>query len=421
MKNRVFFGGLLVLFLMELVLLFLFALPRAEKPQDAVEVNEAVKTVQRDWGSLENHKNSTALDYVAVDSDGTVLYRTKQGLSESVNAAISHKDTILPVEVEGKAVGKLFVYNRDAQSLQVEKQTVIFAVIAVSLGQCALCALYFFYFHRRVIRPFSQLKDFAQRVAQGNLEIPLQMDRQNLFGAFTESFDLMRSELKKAKLAEAKAQESKRELVAKLSHDIKTPVASIKAASEVGAALASQKKIKANYRQIVQKADQINTLVTNLFSAALEELQELSVTPAELSSEELRTLLENADYLHRGAIPPIPDCVLFADKLRLQQVFDNLFANSYKYADTQITVTAGLEDRCLAVRIEDRGGGVEEAELPLLKEKFKRGGNAKNIEGAGLGLYIADTCMKKMRGELELENGQAGLRATVRIALSSAI
>ena len=421
MKNRVFFGGLLVLFLMELVLLFLFALPRAEKPQDAVEVNEAVKTVQRDWGSLENHKNSTALDYVAVDSDGTVLYRTKQGLSESVNAAISHKDTILPVEVEGKAVGKLFVYNRDAQSLQVEKQTVIFAVIAVSLGQCALCALYFFYLHRRVIRPFSQLKDFAQRVAQGNLEIPLQMDRQNLFGAFTESFDLMRSELKKAKLAEAKAQESKRELVAKLSHDIKTPVASIKAASEVGAALASQKKIKANYRQIVQKADQINTLVTNLFSAALEELQELSVTPAELSSEELRTLLENADYLHRGAIPPIPDCVLFADKLRLQQVFDNLFANSYKYADTQITVTAGLEDRCLAVRIEDRGGGVEEAELPLLKEKFKRGGNAKNIEGAGLGLYIADTCMKKMRGELELENGQAGLRATVRIAPSSAI
>ena len=280
MKNRVFFGGLLVLFLMELVLLFLFALPRSEKPQDAVEVNEAVKTVQRDWGSLENHKNSTALDYVAVDSDGTVLYRTKQGLSESVNAAISHKDTILPVEVEGKAVGKLFVYNRDAQSLQVEKQTVIFAVIAVSLGQCALCALYFFYLHRRVIRPFSQLKDFAQRVAQGNLEIPLQMDRQNLFGAFTESFDLMRSELKKAKLAEAKAQESKRELVAKLSHDIKTPVASIKAASEVGAALASQKKIKANYRQIVQKADQINTLVTNLFSAALEELQELSVTPA---------------------------------------------------------------------------------------------------------------------------------------------
>lgn len=64
---------------------------------------------------------------------------------------------------------------------------------------------------------------------------------------------------------------------------------------------------------------------------------------------------------------------------------------------------------------------MEEAELPLLKEKFKRGGNAKNIEGAGLGLYIADTCMKKMRGELELENGQAGLRATVRIALSSAI
>ncbi len=421
MKNRVFFGCLLFLFLTELAVLILFALPRAEKPQDAVVVNEALKTVQRDWDSLEDHKNHTDLDYVVIDSGGAVLYRTKPGLSESVNAAISHKDTILTVEAEGAAVGKLLIFNNDAQILQAEKQALLFAVIAVSLGQCALCAAYFFYVHRRVIRPFYRLRSFAERIAQGNLEIPLQMDRQNLFGAFTESFDLMQSELKKAKIAEAKAQKSKKELVAKLSHDIKTPVASIKAASEVGAALAPHEKIRANYEQIIQKADQINTLVTNLFSATLEELQELSVTLAELSSRELQPLLENSDYLHRGAIPPIPDCMLLADKLRLQQVFDNLFANSYKYADTEIKVTAELEDHYLRIQIEDYGGGVEGSELPLLKEKFKRGGNAKNIEGAGLGLYIADTCMKKMQGELKLENGETGLKATVRIALSGAI
>ena len=60
----------------------------------------------------------------------------------------------------------------------------------------------------------------------------------------------MRSELKKARLAEAKANESKKELVAKLSHDIKTPVASIKAVSEVGIALAGNEKDKGNYGQI---------------------------------------------------------------------------------------------------------------------------------------------------------------------------
>lgn len=136
-------------------------------------------------------------------------------------------------------------------------------------------------------------------------------------------------------------------------------------------------------------------MVTNLFSATLEELQELSVTPAELKSGEVRELLENADYLHRAEIPPISDCLLLADKLRLQQVFDNLFANSYKYANTEIEVAAWIEDSFLAVSMEDHGGGVDESELLLLKEKFRRGGNTKDIEGAGLGLYISDFCMKK--------------------------
>lgn len=376
MKNRIFFGGLLILFLLELVVL---------------------------------------------GSDGAVLYRTEAGLSESMNAAISHKDTILDIEVDGVVAGKVIVYNNDALVFQSESQRIFGVIIVAMILQCCICAAYFFYIRRTVIKPFYKMKGFAERIAGGNLDIPLEMDRKNLFGAFTESFDIMRSELKKARIAEARANESKRELVAKLSHDIKTPVASIKAASEVGAALSPDEKGRANYGQIIQKADQINTLVTNLFSAALEELHELTVTPSELGGEELRTLLENADYLHRAVIPPVPDCVLFADKLRLQQVFDNIFVNSYKYANTKINVTVCMEESYLAIRIEDYGGGIGESELPLLKEKFKRGSNTKNIEGAGLGLYIADHCMKKMQGRLDIENGSTGLRATVWVALGSAI
>lgn len=421
MKSRIFIGSMIALFLIELATLVPFALPTEEKQHDAVTVNEALHNVQSDWDSLEKHDNQTSLDYVVLDLSGTVLYRTKDGLSESINTAISHKDTVLDITSDGATVGRLIVYNTDAAQFQSEKQTVIFAVIAVMFLQLCICAGYFFYLRRAVIRPFNKMRRFAERIAGGNLDIPLEMDRRNLFGAFTESFDLMRSELKKARMAEARANAGKRELVAKLSHDIKTPVASIKAASEVGAALSSDEKIKENYEQIIHKADQINTLVTNLFSATLEELHELSVTPQDIKSGELRDLLANADYLHRAQIPPVPDCLLFADKLRLQQVFDNLFANSYKYADTKIDLTLGIEGNFLTVGMEDYGGGVDASELPLLKEKFKRGSNAKNIEGAGLGLYISDYCMRNMRGGLDIENGRNGLRVIVRIALVSAI
>ena len=421
MRGRAFLAGLLLVFGVELAALVSFWAHGAERPQDTVAVNEIVQTVQRDWGSLEDHANHTGFDYVVLDAGGTILYRTKPGLSESVNAAVAHRDTMLDVEVSGKPVGKLIIYNDASAVLRSEKRTAVFVMTAAMLLQLGICLGYFCLIRRTMVIPFRKLERFAQRVAGGNLDIPLEMDRHNLFGAFTESFDLMRAELKKARIAEAKANAAKKELVAKLSHDIKTPVASIKAASEVGAALAADGKTRENYRQIVQKADQINTLVTNLFSATLEELQELTVTPSDMKSGELCTLLENADYLHRAALPEIPDCLLFADRLRLQEVFDNIFANSYKYAGTKIDVKVELGEGYLTVCVEDYGGGVAEAELPHLKEKFKRGGNAEGIEGAGLGLYISDHCMREMGGGLALESGASGLRAVVRIALSRGI
>lgn len=421
MKRKTFLTGLLLTFVVEIGALFFYTFRHMDSTQDAVQVNEALHSVQADWDTIEEHENRTGLDYVVLDMDGTVLYKTKAALSESINSAVIHRDTILDVQVDDLIVGRIIIYNSSEQIIQVWKRNIIIVLLFCIFLQGAACTIYFIYLNRTIAVPFQKLKGFAQRIAGGDLDIPLEMDRQNLFGAFTESFDIMRSELKRARMAEAEANESKKELVAKLSHDIKTPVASIKAASEVGMALTDNERLQDNYTQIIHKADQINTLITNLFSATLEELRQLSVTPEDMQSREVKTLLENADYLHRAAIPDIPDCILSADRLRLQQVFDNIFANAYKYAGTDIGVVIYKESSRLAVSIEDHGGGVSAEELPLIKEKFKRGSNAKNIEGAGLGLYISDYFMKEMHGELVIENGEKGLKVTVIIPLSGHI
>lgn len=312
----------------------------------------------------------------------------------------------------------MIIRNRYSESTEIQRNLCI-SVIAVLLAvQCAVGAVYVFYLNARVAKPFRKLNNFALRVAGGNLDIPLEMDRGNMFGAFTESFDIMRSELKKARIAEARANESKKELVAKLSHDIKTPLASIKAASEVGYAVAKDKKTKQNFSQIIIKADQINALVNNLFSATLEELQQLNVTPEYFSSVKIVGILKNSDYLQRAAVPEIPVCLVYADALRLQQVFDNIFANSYKYADTKIEVVCTAEADSLSISVEDFGGGVEEDELPLITEKYLRGKNASDKDGAGLGLYISDYFMKEMDGELKIENGEKGLKVTVKVKLA---
>ncbi len=421
MKKHFFLSALLFSFVLQIAALVFFAFQVTDSTQDAVLVNEAVQAVQADLNHMEQHVNHTNLDYVVLDKDGTVLFQTKPGLSQSVNMAVTHRDTILDIMAGSSPAGKIIISNDSAVYFDAQKQKLILSLAAAIFFACALCVGYLAYINRTVIKPFHNLKGFAQRIADGNLDIPLTMDRHNLFGAFTESFDIMRAELKKARLAEAKANADKKELVAKLSHDIKTPVASIKAASEVGAALTQDEKIRENYTQIIRKADQINALISNLFSATLEELTQLCVCPADLESAELKSILVNADYLNRARIPAIPDCVLYADSLRLQQVFDNIFTNSYKYADTEITVAINQDSSSLTVTLEDRGGGVKSEELPLLKEKFKRGSNAEHLEGAGLGLYISDYFMREMQGELCLENGTYGLKVSVTISLSGSL
>lgn len=421
MKFKAFLICMIIIFLAEIFVLVRYSNSNGDFLQSAVEVNEALQSVRDDWENIGAHQNVTSLDYAVLDSGGDVIFRTRQGLSESLNEAVIHRDTILDVEVNGKTAGKIIIYNDNPRTFGDGRKRYAAVLIFAASLQLGCFVIYSVYLYRRVVKPFGKLENFAERVAGGNLDIPLEMDRGNIFGAFTESFDIMRSELKKARLAEARANSEKKELVAKLSHDIRTPVASIKAASEVGAAIAENEKIRQNYNHIIHKTDQINTLVTNLFSATLEELQQLTVEPTDMESGVLTEMLSSADYFHYAKIPPVPDCMLFADKLRLQQVFDNIFANSYKYANTEITVKISLNNNFLQIIIEDFGGGVPEKELPLLKEKFKRGENAENVEGAGLGLYISDCFMKEMKGNLDIENGTHGLAVTVKILLSGTI
>ena len=243
------------------------------------------------------------------------------------------------------------------------------------------------------------------------------MDKGHVFGEFTESFDLMRSELKKARIAEKKASDDKKEMVAKLSHDIKTPVASIKSTSEIGMAITKEERTKEMFGIINDKTDQIKALVDNLFTSSVQDITEIEVNPGQQPSEIITTLIKNSDYLNRAGKYEIPECSVYFDKLRLQQVFDNIFMNSYKYADTDMSVASEISGDYLVIRVSDKGPGVKEEEIPLLKEKYKRGSNTNEKDGAGLGLYLANYFMEKMDGQLGLSNKEPGFEVSVYLRI----
>ena len=416
MRKSPFVVIILLTFVVEALICYFMVRDVKDLKTDPVKVNDCMYSITDNYG--DTSKYDTSLEYVIIDNDGELVYKTSEGLSESVNEAIKTRGLILDLVVDGVNVGKvIFDYNMNDQLKEIKINiVVIFAVIGVL--QLVIILLWYVYVNHNIVRPFKRLNSFASRVAEGNLDVPLTMDRGHVFGEFTEAFDLMRTELKKARVAEKKANDEKKEMVAKLSHDIKTPVASIKSTSEVGYELTKEERTKEMFNVINGKTDQIKALVDNLFNSSVQDVTEIEVNPGMQTSEVISELIKNADYLGRADSIDMPECYVYFDKLRLQQVFDNIFMNSYKYANTDIKVTILIQGDYLVVRIADEGPGVKEEELPLLKDKYRRGSNASDKDGAGLGLYLADYFVEKMDGKLGLKNLEKGFEVSVYLRMN---
>ncbi len=300
----------------------------------------------------------------------------------------------------GKAVWQTKKERYDILRDRLQWEVIVFGILLLLLIYVVLMILYLNY-----IRPFHTLQEFAAQVAKGNLELALPIHKNNFFGIFTESFDLMRQELKRARESEYQANISKKELIAELSHDIKTPVATIKATCEVLQVTEQKEDTLRKVGVIAGKAEMIDNLVGNMFHATMEELEVLKVEPVEESSLIIPEMFHDFKYYGQITLEnDIPECLLYFDKLRLQQVLDNIINNSYKYAGTEVKVRFIESTDGIIIKIRDFGQGTTEDELALIKEKFYRGNNTEGKSGSGLGLYLADNFMIQMGGELECYN-----------------
>lgn len=311
------------------------------------------------------------------------------------------KDNFESEAVEGVYIGKVIWQTKEDRyqmlRSKLQQEVIIFGVIFLIIVYGLLLILY-----RNYIHPFRVLQKFTEQVAKGNLELALPIHRNNFFGAFTESFDLMREELKRARESEYQANVSKKELIAELSHDIKTPVATIKATCEVLQVTEKKEDTLRKVGVIAGKAEMIEHLIDNMFHATMEELVLLKVEPTAESSLMIPKMFHDFKYYGQIMLEnEMPECLLYMDKLRLQQVLDNIINNSYKYAGTEVNVSFVESVEGMIIKIKDRGEGVAEEELALLKEKFYRGSNTEGKSGSGLGLYLVDNFMKQMNGGME--------------------
>lgn len=296
--------------------------------------------------------------------------------------------------------------------------------IFIMCGICIVfCNLIFGYVYVAILRPFDKLKGFAEKISQGNFDIPLEYERSNYFGEFTWAFDSMRREIIKARSCEQEAIENNKTVIATLSHDIKTPVASIRAYAEgLEANLdGSPEKRKKYLSVIMKKCDEVSKLTNDLFLHSLSDMDKLKIIP---EGFELCGFIENAvteiAAEHNDVRFRKPDfsAVANADKNRLMQITENLIGNARKYAKTDIEVFITQSDGNVQIHFRDFGKGISDEDMPFIFEKFYRGKNSGNEQGSGLGLYIVKYIMEQMDGDILLKNHNNGLEAIVSLPIS---
>jgi len=283
---------------------------------------------------------------------------------------------------------------------------------------CMMFVLIYVYFS--ILRPFENMKRFAGEIAKGNFDIPLEYQRSNYFGEFTWAFDSMRREITKSRSCEKEAIENNKTIIATLSHDIKTPIASIRAYAEgLEANMDSSAQKRQKYISVImKKCDEVSGLTNDLFLHSVSDMEKLNIS---MEQFELGEFLKEAALeicTEQNAVRvriPEKKIRITADRKRLMQVFENLINNARKYAKTRIDVSVIPGEHDVEILFQDYGTGILDEDMPFIYCKFYRGKNCGTEQGSGLGLYIVKYVIEKMQGEILICNKQEGLLVSVRL------
>lgn len=404
--------------------------------------------------SIKRKTACMAAVFLAILAGMTVLFFIKM---DSSSESLEYREQVLVLneiekrtEIEGESPAKEQIANMQEKLRRMEGAGLKREEKKTVLGMGGICGIFiiliFIYIYNRILRPFEELEAYASEIAKGNLEVELPYHRTNLFGAFTWAFDHMRREIIKARACEQEAIENNKTVIATLSHDIKTPIASIRAYAEgLEANMDHSPERRNRYVSVImRKCDEVTKLTNDLFLHSISDLEKLqmnmeSVELGSFLSEVLEGLNqqigengrtegreEQADIVK--VVGELPKFTVKADRKRLEQVLENVITNAGKYApgtgislwvevDEQEEADEPEEEMC-RIHIKDGGKGILPEDMPFVLEKFYRGKNTKDQPGAGLGLYIVDYIMKQMGGKVELKNSSNGLEVVLFLKTS---
>ena len=289
--------------------------------------------------------------------------------------------------------------------------TVILALLA-AVGVTNLYLTKHLFLH--IQKPLDILVSGVKRIQEGNLDAPISYVTPDEFKPACDAVDEMAARLKTSLEAQSRQQQQKQELIAGMSHDLKSPLTSIRAYTEgLLDGVAKDEDTRTRYLEIIYaKETELETLVNRLFSFAKLDLSE---APAELETLHISEALSRivAGFDAEGLdiqLKEIPKCSVFADRELFSRSIVNLLDNSRKYGAGHAVISARLTGTTVQICVADDGPGVEESKLEKIFALGYRTDSArqKPAGGSGIGLAVVKKAAERMHGSVKAENLDSG-------------
>lgn len=284
---------------------------------------------------------------------------------------------------------------------------------------------------RDIVRPLRQLEQGSRRIAEGDLNFRLESKVRNEVGEVIRSYEKMRSELQRSIEVQLALEENRKELISNISHDLKTPLTSIKGYVEgirVGVA-DDPEKLKKYIDVIYAKTLDMDRMIDDLFLLSKLDLEQerfhLETVPLESfyrqTMSELQMEYESAGVRLTGEYEAGQEDIVTMDVQKMRRVMQNIVGNSVKFMDKmepRIHVYFGRQSDEWVFAVTDNGPGMEPSELERIFDRFYRADafRNQNVSGSGLGLAIVKQIVANHGGSIRARS-VPGESMTVMISI----
>ena len=276
-------------------------------------------------------------------------------------------------------------------------------IIFVILSAMLLLSLIF---SKSIIGPLNEINEVAKKMANGQFSERVEKRYNDEIGELSDTLNYMAGEI-------VEATKLKNDFISSISHELRTPLTSIKGWGEtiLTGGLDDKEETELGLKIIIKETTRLSAMVEELLDFSRIESGRITL---HLEPTDIETVLSEIVHMfkHRGKkdgviveyIHPMLVPEIIGDSNRLRQVFINIIDNAIKFTESgkKVCVKIDSDEQNVYINVIDEGAGINDEDLPKVKEKFFKGPSKKS--GSGIGLAVSDEIIKLHNGTFDIES-----------------